>query len=335
MSRRARPEVESVGRSSFVDIVTNFVGILIILVMVVGERARRVPIAAEKTAAEKAKVIAGEQAAQRLAVDVRRIAVDTQIVQREIAVRSRERAELASLIQLANIDLGRRRDALDVESRARYDLARALALSRAQLGQLQKLRNDISKEQPQAMVVESYPTPISKPVDGKEAHLELRGGRVAWVPLDALLARFKSVAHDKASQLKDEPELTDSVGPIDGFRLRYTLEKVDVPYEMSGSRVHGGGSYVQLSRWDVLPVPGPVGETLDVALSAKSLFRARLDLLSPREWTITIWAYPDSFEEFRKVRKELYHLGYAIAGRPLPEGTPIGGSPKGSKSAAE
>src|SRR5438552_534521 len=50
---------------------------------------------------------------------------------------------------------------------------------------------------------------------------------------------------------------------------------------------------------------------------------------------IAIWAYPDSFEEFRRLRKELYRMGYRIAGRPLPEGTPIGGSPDGSKSAAE
>src|SRR5437016_1997829 len=133
MSRRTRPEVESVGRSSFVDIVTNFVGILIILVMVVGQRAKGMHVPAADTAEQKARLGAAEQSAQRLELDVYRIAADIKTVQREIAVRSRERTELASLIQIASTELARRRDALDGEARSRYDLARALALSRSKL----------------------------------------------------------------------------------------------------------------------------------------------------------------------------------------------------------
>jgi hypothetical protein len=58
-------------------------------------------------------------------------------------------------------------------------------------------------------------------------------------------------------------------------------------------------------------------------------------MLSPNRYTITIWTYPDSFDEFRKLKKILYQQGYAVAGRPLPEGMPIGASPSGSKSSAQ
>jgi hypothetical protein len=45
--------------------------------------------------------------------------------------------------------------------------------------------------------------------------------------------------------------------------------------------------------------------------------------------------YPDGFEAFRQIRKELYRLGYTVAARPLSAGTSISGSPDGSKSAAQ
>jgi hypothetical protein len=51
--------------------------------------------------------------------------------------------------------------------------------------------------------------------------------------------------------------------------------------------------------------------------------------------TITLWCYPDSFEEFRGLREELHRLGIPTAGRPMPEGAPIGGSTDGSKSVVQ
>jgi hypothetical protein len=334
MAKFTPAEFEFAGGDSLRNAVTNIVGILILLIMIVGQQARRATVAPQRTAAEQAELSAAQQNAKAIEGDVHRIAAEIESVQQETASRYRERAQLGALIQAANIELARRRDALDALSRARDDLARDLALSRAKLEQLDKLRSRVDQEQPRTVTVESYPTPISKTVDGKEAHFQLKGGRIVSIPLDALLTKFKSVARDKAMQLKDQPELVESIGPIDGFRLRYTLARVDVPFEpVAGGG--SGGSFVKLVRWELLPVPGQLGETLDTALSARSLFRARLDVLKPGDCTVTIWTYPDSFEEFRRLRKELYHMGYTIAGRPLPEGTPIGGSPDGSKSAAE
>ena len=57
--------------------------------------------------------------------------------------------------------------------------------------------------------------------------------------------------------------------------------------------------------------------------------------MEPSRTTITIWVYPNSFEQFRQLKAELFKLGYLTAGRPLPEDFPIGGSPDGTRSAAE
>jgi hypothetical protein len=87
--------------------------------------------------------------------------------------------------------------------------------------------------------------------------------------------------------------------------------------------------------WTVIPVSPQVGETAGEALAAGSAFGRVLAQLEPGRDTVTIWVYPDSFPQFRRLKKELYQLGFAAAGRPLTHGHSISGSPLGSKSAAE
>jgi hypothetical protein len=50
---------------------------------------------------------------------------------------------------------------------------------------------------------------------------------------------------------------------------------------------------------------------------------------------VTVWVYPDSFPEYRKLKESLYHAGFSVATWPRGEGELIGGSPHGSRSAAQ
>jgi hypothetical protein len=71
------------------------------------------------------------------------------------------------------------------------------------------------------------------------------------------------------------------------------------------------------------------------ALSPGSELFSRLKAFKPQSTTVTVWVYPDSFDDFRSIKAELFKRGYLTAARPMPEGHPIGGSPDGSRSAAE
>jgi hypothetical protein len=64
-------------------------------------------------------------------------------------------------------------------------------------------------------------------------------------------------------------------------------------------------------------------------------FHRQLRELNSQDTTITVWTYPDSYPEFRQLKEHLYQRGFLSAARPLPHGHPIGGSPHGSKSAAQ
>jgi hypothetical protein len=158
---------------------------------------------------------------------------------------------------------------------------------------------------------------------------------VAPIPLDRLLERFKSAAQQRMWKLADRPAMTDMVGPVGGFRLRYRLERVDIParVQLETGQV---GSIVRLVRWELVPVANDLGEPVDAALASGSTFRAALPPVGRgAPPTITVWTYPDSFAALRSLKEQLHAAGYMVAVRPLPEGVAIGGSPQGSHSAAQ
>ena len=83
---------------------------------------------------------------------------------------------------------------------------------------------------------------------------------------------------------------------------------------------------------ELIPVQAVFGEPVEVALAAGSQFMQYIKRTVPDTTTVTIWVYPNSFDEFRQFKTTLFSMGYACAGRPLPEGLYISASPHGTKS---
>ena len=335
MPRQTKQRGDPINGDSFVDIVACVVSIMIIMVVLEGIRIKSSPvevsIPATPATKELEKALATEKSMRE---DVLKVVGETEILGREAVARSMKRDYLAMMVAAVEDEIGTRRDKLDQTRRERFDQSDQLAESRRSLEQLNLAREQIDRQPAEPIFVESYSTPISRTVDGPEAHLLIENGRVLFVPLEPLLEEFQSQAKRQVYQLRDRPELTDTAGPVKGFRLRYTLERYDVPMEVV-RQTGQGGSYVRLRRWTLVPIAHDLGEPVRLALMPDSDFRRELAKILPGRTTITIWVYPDGFEAFRQIRKELYKQGYSIAGRPLPHGTPIGGSPDGTKSAAQ
>jgi hypothetical protein len=325
MARSSEDHEANFGSDSFLDVITNFVGILIILVMVVGSSAKQAidalsePAESAELAKSRAEAIAAEQ-------DVHRMEGQVEGVQAELAGRAAQRNQLNTWITAIEHDLAERRAKLDGQSRSRYDVDRDLALAKNELAQLESEREQAEKTAaPETIKIESYPTPLSKTVDSKEAHFQLIGGRLTFVPFEALVDKLQEAMREHSRRFDEQPELTDTLGPVGGFRMRYSIDRFDTPR----------GSILRVAQIEFLPVSSQLGETIEMAMAQQSTLREKLKMMSPRQYTITVWTYPDSFAEFRQLKKELYQLGYAVAARPLPMGLPIGASPNGSKSSAE
>jgi hypothetical protein len=333
MSRRIRSEEQEFGSDSFLDVIANVVGILIILVMVVGMRIKDTPLP-KRPIAEIVDLSAAAHEARSLERGTFQLAAQIRSLTLEGLKQQQRHDELAEQLVARQGELERQRQKLDAEADEQFMVQREL-LSAQTLAQ--QLEHDIKRiaDSKRAITIESFPTPIAKAVDGKEVHFQLRAGRVTYIPLEELLKLLKADAPSQFWKLKDLPEATASVGPVGGFRLKYTFERIDVPLEdqLAGKRMIS--SIAQLSQWTLVPSDNLLGETAEVALSEGSEFRTILGKLNPRQTTITLWVYPDSFGLFRAVRKELYHAEFAAAARPLPDDAPIGGSPHGSKSAAQ
>lgn len=336
MAHAVQAETEAVNADSFLDIVASVVSIMIIMVLMTGLKIKHTPV--EAPAAEVAQVkseltkeLAGEQTVQ---LDVLKVASEIETLQRETALRKRDRDMLAMAVTSLEQRVQGTSQQATAPSQADLDLAGQLSEAKQRLEQLDHQRAAVESAPAPSVQIECYPTPISRTVDGHEIHFQLRAGRLAHIPLEALLARFKTDAHNKVYKLADSAELTDTIGPEGGFRLRYTLARHETSAE-EARETGRAGVFVQLKRWTLIPVADDLGETLDEALADGSQFRLAVSERSARGAAVTLWTYPDSFDAFRRIKKELYRLGFVVAARPLPEGTPISGSPEGSKSTAQ
>ncbi|MCE9554704.1 MAG: hypothetical protein K8T91_15210 [Planctomycetes bacterium] len=337
MPRAPQEDFVAVDHDSFLDIVANIVGILVILVMIVGVRARSVPSpkpastpsAASASLAEPlAMAGALEQSVLQLRGDAIQVAQTRQ--QREM-----ERQYIATLKHSAEQELNKRREALTTEQREEFDAKRRLGYARAKLESLDRQRIQLAgAETTNVVEVKNYPTPLGRTVFGREVHFQLLNDRVTWLPVDELIEDAKGEARQKVWKLDGLPESTEVVGPREGFRLRYTLEKIDIP-AAERDATGRGGYIIRSKKWELIPAQSNLGEAMEAALTPQSQFNAVLSRFDPKQTTVTLWTYPESFGSFRQLKEELYRRGFATAGRPLPEGMPIGGSPNGTRSSAQ
>lgn len=331
----------SAGYDSFLDIVTNIVGILIILVMVVGVRASKLPppnsspkALPDGYAHDLEELHRQNAAVESLRAEVLQIHEAIRQVELDRAAREFERRNLAGLVA----QIGK---AIQEKASEASDWERELFFLQNQLAESQRRAEELRREldarldiRPDPIVtLVNYPTPLSVPADGEELHFQIRNGRVTYIPLDRLLKELVTDARQKIYRLLEVPEVSGTVGPLGGYRLQYVLVRRNVALEDRGGE-EVQGAMVQLRRWVLQPV-ADVGDPAEKALDETSEFRRRLAGYRPEKTIVTIWCYPDGFAVFRKLRDFLHQQGFNVAGRPLPKGYPITGSPGGSKSAAQ
>jgi DNA-directed RNA polymerase subunit K/omega len=330
---RPRPDDDrSAGQDSFLDVVTNIVGILIILVMVIGARVRQItleaptPVAAEPPAvlqaevAERAKTLASsEQEIEELQDQLR-------LVGAAIEGASQARLDLATAVAASKRGVEVRKQAADASRVAAAERSARRRMLEDQIRTISLETESLAHAPATTKEVLAFPTPIGRTVNGDEIHFRIAGGRIAYIPLEELFELAKAHTRRNSNSLSDLATKIVSVGPAQGFSLDYVIEaKVDQAR---------GQVLIRSREWVVRPAELSVGEPVAEALGGSSKFRRTLAGVKP-DTTVTLWCYPDSFEGYRAVRAELYRLGIATAGRPLPEGAPIGGSTEGSKSVAQ
>jgi hypothetical protein len=338
--KRAEIEADQMpGQDSFLDVITNIVGILILLVLVVGLRtSHSVRESPDSKLAEQSRGENEFQKAYNNALTAERSVRD--LVQRvgdarfESNFREEERAWLSTTVAAAEKEIDSRRAQLSADGQRDFDLRHRLTLAQTTLDDLAREQVALLSREPAVQELECQPTPVAKTVTGKEVHVLLSDDHVIIVPFDELMEQLKQDAQANVWRMKQQSEMKRTIGPINGFRLKYCFVKEDMVGH-SDAGTYMTGSVCRFSHCYVLPVSTPAGEPAHEALQPNSEFMQQLQRLRPDGTTITIWTYPGNFERLRELKRVVRQMGFAIAIRPLPKGMPIGASRHGSNSLSE
>ena len=328
------------GQDSFLDIVSNIVGILIILVMVAGVRTKGLPARTKNDApatqleqqleifTDKSETFKAAQA------KVAEIGDEIEHLQGLTAARSRERAELTALIGILQSEYDLATQNLSQAEKQSLELKQKIQQIDAKLGEIARTKEWIGQNRPQATIVENMPTPLSKTVEKNEVHFRIKEGKILHVPLSALFEKLGSELQGRLQAGVKPGELTGTVGPIENFTMPFRVVVLaNVPVQTP----HGTatGSRIEFLESELVPQNDRSGETLSEALAPKSDFQRRLISYRQDLCTFTFWVYPDSFHVYRDIKKYLFDRGYQAAARPLNWDDPIGASSAGTKTSAQ
>ena len=326
------------GQDAFLDIVANLVGILIILVVLVGAHARsnatnplelKVDLTEEVTAAN----LAADQAASRMNVlikdneDIEVLIDQENAVARQLTEVRHQRLvameELKRQLAVKQSELDEQDQAILKQQSKKIELERELKQLTDTVAAVSSLKTNTSD----AKTIDHYPNPIASTVFSQEVHFRLSGGKLVYVPMDELVNKMKQDWQLIAERRTEFNTARDTIGPIGNFRLQYELETL---------ATNGTRRQIRFKRFALFPVVENAGEPTEAALSnPASHWNSVLKNLNPAQTTVSIWVYPDSFQDHALVKNWLYEHKYKMASWPLEFGRLISGGPDGLKTSAQ
>lgn len=343
------------GQDSFLDVISNMVGILIILVMIAGVRAANSdpepvePLPAITQAQEREKpALADEKLMERLEASYKDYTEQQRRmgelrggledmkesvarIQEKIAAQSGEKAAVLESLSTLKAAVEIHEEKLDDATKEALRLQAANTAADAKLDQMRQQVAWFQTHRPDATKIENQPTPIARDIEGKEALFRFANGRIAHVPYTQLTEKMRADVSLRKNDLFKQSVTSNTVGPIDGFRMQYTLRL----YDVLAPGGDGVGKRLELEYAEFQPLDTLIGEPIEEALREGSTFLSYLDRYRPDIYAVTIWIYPDSFSQYQELRKYLYQRGYKVAARPLEPGQPISASPHGTRSSAQ
>lgn len=345
---------EASSEDSFLDVVANVVGVLIIMVMIVGAQASRQVISTSADSAQaevpvvtpptKASVdtdtlrdqleqvnLEMRESQNRLQDSLKRIT----LISHEAQAYDDRRVELAMHRATLQADLERRKNMLAAEDQQEFEVQRQILESKLDLEKLTQEQMSLLSAPETVEEIECVPTPLARTIEDRAIHLRLSKGLVSVVPLEELLDMVRSDLEGLRQRLQQSGRLVETFGPLDGYRLKFTVaEKVTA--ESLGGPLAGQirkTSYHQYA--EIIPVSESLGQNVEQALLPGGTLRRLLESQRRHTPNVEVWLYTDSFDEFRPLKRTLWELGFAVSVRPMRPGTHIGASPEGTRGSAQ
>ena len=329
------------GQDSFLDIMANLVGILVILVVLVGAQAQSSWNRPAEDTAKRETIEDLQKQLESAAREARSRQLENEELERKIAshcsvVDQLQEQRHAMLVQMSMVkrELEKKNQENTIAENEHLTAQAKLDELKYQLVSTRKKISAVeSSQQSRVEEIEHFPAPIAKTVFTEEVHFQLKGGRLTFVPMDALLERMKSEWKVKAEKLLLSSNTYETVGPIGEFRLQYQLASkiVKVPTERGAV----DRRITEFDHFVLKPLSSQTGDDVASALADGSAFRQRIGRLNPERTTVSLWVYPDSYDDLATLKKQLREEGFQIATWPLQFGKLISGGPGGFRAASQ
>ena len=281
------------GQDSFLDIVANLVGVLIILVVIVGAQATSAwnqevepdGAIAEEIAAVQQQIVRASNTVKTLQVDNHELESDIRTQSTLALVASEKRHRTLVKLEAVRQEVESRRKTLGEAQQRKFDRLRERAELQQSLDAIVRESKVISVNQPTIVskTIEHHPTPISQTVFTNIIHVRLFNGRLAIVPVDSLTDLMRGEWKVKADKLKNQHGVSstiETVRPIDNFRLQYELQ--------------ASGNRIRLAGYHVIALSEQVGRPTAEMLQPGSAFQDCLLYTSPSPRDATLSRMPSS-----------------------------------------
>lgn len=330
-NRSTDSSAEVSGGESFLDIVANIVGILILLVLIVGVRISTVPLSSDDGAASPSEplltaAMVNEQAdaAQILGRDVAQLASRAGYLQAVAADRDRERNELATYMAAVEEELTNQKSRLSAEDGKRMQVRAELTSVKFELDRLDKRKIGLLTSEVAPVRVVHTPTPIVRKSSKNSMHLRVEGGKVDVVPFEQLIDQVKRNAKDVLRSANAHGGVA-RLGRIGNYECFFTAI-------VERKTVSAGPVLVMHQEGEFRPTVPLPGMAISQAIQPGSPFMDLLRSNPPTKSVVTLWMYNDSAADSKQLHDMLRERGYAIDSRFLPTGAHIGFASNGTST---
>ena len=334
MSKR-RNEENAIGEDAFLDTIANLVGILIILVVIVGSRSyATAKIAVEQEIKSKVGELESPLGkSKNLDQDLQKQYDELRSYDLEINYRDAERMAILDRVTVAEKLVGEELENINESARERIETEQEMSELEKQLANLLQQQGDIQSIEQSTAILQHLPTPMAKTVFGRELHVMMRGNKTAVIPWERLISLLKSEARRSAERNSQKDRFVNQLGPVDGFLMTYGLKSQSgIMSDGSSTRL---ARTIELEKFELEPTADVTYESVTETMATGGRLRLELASYTAQHTTVTVWVYPDSFNEFRILKEKLFTVGFLCAARPLPFNVRIGASPHGSASTAQ
>ena len=358
MSKR-REEEDHFGSDSFLDVLANIVGILIILIVSAAARVQRgvetasvdvpdsavespvtTPEVADEASPPRETLPEVDEPSPDMAAELLALRKKTAALQAKSEAAALRLKELEAEAAVAA-------DESDKERKIAAEQARKLKHGQLRLARMEEafgerkgaLRalvaefEDVANSRPPTTEIKHRLAPVSQEVTGAEVFFRVSGGKVSIIPVELLFERVKHQIDRHKDWIATRGRFEGVAGPVNGFSLQFEVERRELT-PLDRSRLGLGAYRLGLSHADVVMDADAFEETPTEALKRGSRFAMAVKS-APDRATLTFWVYPDSFREFRILQAACQAEGFVVAARPLPKDRPISFSEDGSRSAAQ